>query len=75
MKAATYLGELKAQKVSANKVDQRSKAPAPSPNVGGNAGGRNEVAAKSKYDKAKNSQERWDIKRAAKKSGIDTSKW
>ena len=76
MKAAVYLGQQK-QKIINPKKPQ-SKAPDPAAEVHGDE--KPVVMSEGKYKKAYDkagvgTQAAWDIKKAAKAAGVDTSKW
>lgn len=76
-RALVYLGSLKA-KVSGNNK-KSSRAPSPAANVnGGSIGGNKAAAEQRKYNAAHkdgNVQKAYNIKSAARKGGIDVSKW
>lgn len=72
--AMGFLGKLQASITSPNK--RRSQAPNPGSDVKGEGGkGGKTGTAQKAYDKATTTQERISLKRAARKGGIDTSKW
>lgn len=77
LKAMGYLGNLKGELNAP--VKRKTNAPAPSANANGDANTSGTFgAAHKKYDAAHkkgDSQEAFNIKRAAKKAGGDTSKW
>lgn len=75
LSAAIYLGELKNN--IANPKKRVSNAPAPGTQLNGDGGGSvNASKEQKKYEAAAgNVQSRIDIKRAAKKGGIDVSNW
>lgn len=72
--AIAYLGSLQTELNSPNK--QKSSAPKPAAQLQGNAGNAGKPSVMQKqYTKSSDIQERLDLKRQAKKQGIDTSKW
>lgn len=74
--AFLYLGELKSKHTMPAK--QRSNAPAPATRVTGSNEKPSDKALKSKYDKAhskRDIQSAYQIKKEAKKAGIDTTNW
>jgi hypothetical protein len=72
--AAIHLGGL-LKKVSMP-VQKTTKAPAPAARAeGGQSTGGSVANLKRKYEKATDAQTRYDIRREAKKAGIDVSKW
>lgn len=76
LKAAAYLGR-KLEQLT-NPTRRKTKAPAPSPQAKGDTGGQTAEALKRKYDaahKKRDGQSAFSLKRQAKKSGVDTSKW
>lgn len=76
MKAAVYLGQQK-QKITNPKKPQ-SKAPNPAAEIHGDEKPivMSEGKYKKAYDKAgAGTQAAWDMKKAAKAAGVDTSKW
>ena len=76
LKAAAFLGRL-SERINGT-TKRKSKAPAPAPQANGNAEQSvSESVIKKKYDAAHkkgNTQEAFNIKREAKKQGLDTSK-
>ena len=76
IKASIFLGEQKARLTGAINKQKTSKAPAPAPDVtGGRVAVDGGAELKKKYDSAKTIQEQLDARRAARKAGIDVSKW
>lgn len=77
IKAAMMLGELKAELTKPLK--RKSSAPSPAPELKGDqVTTASERALKKRYDTAHkngNSQKAFDVKREARKAGIDTRKW
>jgi len=75
LSASMYLGRL-LSKVSMP-VQKTTNAPAPAARAEGgeSSSGGNAANFKRKYEKANDPQARFDIKRAAKKAGLDTSNW
>lgn len=74
LSASIYLGRL-LSKVSMP-VQKTTKAPAPAARAeGGQSTGGSAANFKRKYEKATDAQERFDLRRAAKKAGLDTSNW
>ena len=75
MKAAVYLGQQK-QKITNPKKPQ-SNAPDPAAEIHGDEKPTvlSEGKYKKAYDKAKEGQESYDIKKKARAAGVDTSKW
>ena len=77
IKAAMMLGELKAELTKPLK--RKSSAPSPAPELKGDqVTTASERAFKKRYDAAHkngNSQKAFDVKREARKAGIDTRKW
>jgi hypothetical protein len=72
--AAIHLGGL-LKKVS-SPVQKTTKAPAPAARAEGRESASSNAANfKRKYEKAKDTQTRFDIRREAKRAGLDTSKW
>jgi hypothetical protein len=77
LKASLYLGQKKAQLINTKKGISRAKAP-PSDVQGDTSTSPNAVALKRKYDaahKKNKGQAAYNIKKEAKKAGVDTSKW
>ena len=76
IKASIFLGEQKARLTGAINKQKASKAPAPAPDVtGGRVAVDGGAGLRKKYDSAKTIQEQLDARRAARKAGIDVSKW
>ena len=76
MAAALYLGELKTSLTTPRKL--KTNAPAPADVISGDATPVNGKASKKDYDalhKKGDVGKAFNIKRAAKKAGVDTSKW
>ena len=73
MKAAFYLGSLTGTLNA--KQNKTSRAPKPTPGLKGDGGSVATSKLKSSYDKEKDPQKRFSLRRQAKKSGIDTTKW
>ena len=77
LKAAVFLGKLEAQLSAPTK--RTTNAPKPPANVDGDKSPKNESTAwKKKYDAADKKggiQARFDIRRQAKKSGVDVGNW
>lgn len=76
MQAMAYLGRL-SEKVNAP-VKRKSKAPAPAATLQGDAQGDGSAASKAmlkKYKAAKDTQSRFDVRREARKAGVDVSNW
>lgn len=76
LKVASFLGEIKGKVQGATK--QKSRATPPGTQIDGGSATPKGSAEKRKYDKAhksKSGQEAYNIKRDAKKAGIDTSTW
>lgn len=72
--ASIYLGGL-LKDVSAP-LKKTTKAPAPAARAeGGESASNNAANFKRKYEKATDPQTRFDIRREAKRAGLDTSKW
>lgn len=72
IQAAMYLGQLKTDLNAPQK--RKTNAPKPTPTLKGDAKpslGQYE----RKYNKAKTPQEKWDIKREAKKAGVNVKSW
>ena len=78
LKAAIFLGEQKARLTGATLKKQTSKAPAPAPNADKGAGGASGKDFKKAFDAAEkkgDTQAAYDARSAAKKAGVDVSKW
>jgi hypothetical protein len=77
LKAAIYLGQQKERLTNPKK--QTTRAPAPSPQLGGDAPDSSKVKSLKKvYDKAhkaRNSQAAYNAKKQAKAAGVDVSNW
>ncbi len=75
MKAMAKLGRISAEVSAPTK--RKSNAPKPSRQIQGDAGtqGNSEKALKKKYNAAKDAQTRFNIRREAKKSGVNVSNW
>ncbi len=75
MKAVAKLGRISAEVSAPTK--RKSNAPKPSRQINGDAGtqGNSEKALKKKYGAAKDAQTRFNIRREAKKDGVNVSKW
>ena len=74
MSAMIYLGELKS--TVAMPKNRVSNAPAPGTQLNGDGGGsETSLKEKKKYEAATDLQSRINIKRAAKKRGLDVSNW
>ena len=77
--AALHLGKLAGEKLTPTK--RVSRAPKPAAQVAGNTGGSGSASAKKslkQYEEAhknRNQQQAYNIKKAAKADGIDTSNW
>jgi hypothetical protein len=82
IEAAIYLGRKLEQFNNSSTTKRKSKAPAPASNANGDVtvkgGSTSGKAFKKKYDalhKAKNGKDAFNVKREAKKAGVDTSSW
>lgn len=80
LSATVFLGEIKASVASGQRKNISSRAPAPSPQIkgGGSSGSASESKLKELYKKAHKKgdrQEAFNMKRQAKKQGIDTKNW
>lgn len=74
LSASVYLGGI--LKEVSTPVKKSTKAPAPAARAeGGESASSDTSNFKRKYEKASDPQSRFDIRRAAKKAGLDTSKW
>lgn len=70
---AMKMGELKAG--FSSKKNTVSRAPSPAKKLNPDGGNKPTDAYKKRYDKAKNDQDAFNIRREAKQNGIDVSKW
>ena len=76
LSAGIFLGEQKARLSGAAIKNKTSKAPAPAPNAdGGMVAVDSAAALKKQYDTEKSMQKQLDIRRQARKAGVDVSKW
>lgn len=71
--ATAYLGSLQTELNSPNK--RKSSAPKPPPKIEGDSTSGHGSTLQKQYEKAKDLQTKINLKRQAKRDGVDTSKW